>query len=92
MEDAGVGIKRLLVCEVAWNGGVSMQFHRSGGRVSSIGIGENMQRRQGDILSCPDVVNRYFYKSEEIFIFYDLLEAYDVRRNVIWTDSGVNIH
>ena len=33
----------------------------------------------------------YFYKSEESFIFYDLL-ADDVRRSRQYTDDGVSIH
>ena len=40
MEDDGVGLERLLVCEVARNGRVSAHYHRDDRRVSRRGTGE----------------------------------------------------
>ena len=41
---------------------------------------------------CRCCINWSFNKSEETFILYVLLEANDVRRIGLGTDSGVSIH
>ena len=74
MKDTGVGLERLFRHEIAWNRGVGAQRHHDGGR----GWAEESGHRcggvrkpsalapayQGDKLQM--VVNRLFYKSEEI--------------------------
>ena len=44
------------------------------------------------MIACRCCVNRYFYKSEEIFYFLRLLGADDVVKSRRQTDAGVSIH